>query len=131
MSQAERLPQNYQEIDLEYLDADDLLQIEQYAGILELEECYDFLFVDSDDIPESEHDIAVKVHKRGRKKAIGSALGHLIGRMKDRNGTQACIEYLRQFAGTFHIETTPEASASSHGFNSNVIMPDDKKEPGS
>ena len=123
----ERLPTNYNKIDdLEYIDSEDLLQIELNAKILELDECYDILFIDSAELSEREVDICKAVHTRGRKMGLTQAAGHLFGQMKQRNGAGAALDYLKQYSGTFSIESAPSSAGS--GFNFNVIMPSEDVE---
>lgn len=119
-----RLSTNYNKLgDLVYLDSEDLLAIEINAKMLELDECFDMLFIEKDELSEYEFAVCKKAHRRGRKTAIADAGKHLFSQMQTRNGTQACMEYLKQMSGTFQMEVTPDAGSGS-GFTFNVMMPE-------
>jgi hypothetical protein len=132
MLKSERLPTNYNTIEgLEYISSDDILACELNAALLDLEEIFDILFIEKEHLSQREFQILVSAHKRGRKKSIADATSTLFQRMRDRNGTAACIEYL-QNCGKFSIETTGANSAStkgSSGFQFNVFMPEDEVIP--
>lgn len=68
-----RLPTDYTELVEEsegVLDADDLLDIELKAGILEFNECLEYLLVEKEDLSEAEYNYAKRIHKRGRNKSV-------------------------------------------------------------
>jgi len=124
---ADRLPTNYNTIKgLEYISADDILQCELSAALLDLEEIYEMLFIDSQHLSDYESSIMKRAHRRGRKKSIADASGLLFQRMRDRNGTAACIEYL-QNCGKFSIEGSHTPTSSQGGFQFNVFMPEDEE----
>ena len=117
--------------DLEYITSEDLLVIELNAALLDLEELFEMLFIDPDELSENELKYCKLFFRKGRKGAIANATKHLFRRMEERNGTSACIEFL-QNCGKFTIEGTsdplkPGKSSGSGGFAFNVYMPGDKK----
>ena len=124
----DRMPINYNKIEgLNYIDCEDLLSIELNAKVLELPQCFELLFIVQDELPQDELEYCQSAHKRGRHKGLTQACDHLFRNMQARNGTNACIEYLRQFSGTFQVDIIPSAGSAT-GFNFNVIMPEDKSE---
>ena len=127
----ERLPTNYNSIkDLSYIGADDILAVELNAALLNLDECFDLLFIEKEHLAERELDILTRVHTRGKKKAIADATSILFQRMRDRNGSGACIEFL-QNCGKFSIDAESNGTNSTgghSGFNFNVYMDEDKKD---
>lgn len=123
----DRIPTNYARVTgLEYLDGEDLLHIEQQSRILTLDECFEFLMIDKSQVPEKELDIAERVWRRGRKKAVGMACEALFIQMTQRNGTNACAEYLSKFAGDFQVEGSASPAGTGGGMNFNVFMPGEK-----
>lgn len=122
-----RLPTNYNQIKgLEYITSEDILQCELSAAMLDLEEIYEMLFIEEQHLSSYEAVIMKKAHRRGRKKSIADATATLFQRMRDRNGTAACIEYL-QNCGKFSIEGGATANQSTAGgFQFNVFMPEDE-----
>lgn len=104
--------------DSENLDETTLLEIEEFAAGMELDEISDFFGFDiakeakfeSDDgddveaeftspvLCESEMKWVLKAFKRGRAAAKKKAVDHLFVSMKDRNGQNASLPYLQKFA---------------------------------
>lgn len=74
-----------------------LAQIEDYAWGLELDEIYD-AFGDKEDFTEAEIKWMQKAFRRGRAIAKKQAVDNLFTSMKDRNGQNASLPYLRRFA---------------------------------
>ena len=126
MNALERLPTNYLLIkDLEILSAEDLLAIELAAKVLEFEEALQSIFLEAADLSDKEVALAKRVWRRGRFQGIQEAGTKLFKQMENRNGTQACIDYLRQMSGTFSLEVTPVSTGS--GFSFNVFPPAEAK----
>ena len=122
----DRLPTNYTKVrGLEYIDNEDLLSIEQDSRFLDLDDCLIALFVDKRKLSDWELDVVTQVHKRGRQKGITQAGELLFRNMSAKTGTNACLEYLRQFSSDFTIDVTPMHSGSSSGFNFNVYANDE------
>ena len=115
---------NYNELDLEHLDAEDLINIEIKAKALSLDECFDFLCIDKNELPESDLKWATLAHKRGRVIGVATACDNLFAAMKVRGGVDAAILYLKQTAGEFKIDATG-APGSQSGFSFTVNMPKD------
>jgi len=117
---------------LEYITCEDLLAVELNAGLLDLKECYELLFIEAEHLSDYELAYLKKAHNRGKQKAVTNACDYLFQRMKDRNGSAACIEYLRN-AGKFTIEgsstTASNSSNSSGGFSFNVVLPEGSTPP--
>lgn len=74
-----------------------LAQIEDYAWGLELAEIFD-AFGEKDDFDEAEIKWMEKAFRRGRAIAKKQAVDNLFVSMKDRNGQNASLPYLRRFA---------------------------------
>lgn len=127
MKKQDRLSTNYAKIDnLAYIDAEDLIAIEINAKILTLPECYEILFISPSELSDHETDCADMAHTRGRKTALVMAADALFSQMRAKNGSVACMEYLKQMSGNFSLELTP-APGSASGFSFNVYMPEDDK----
>lgn len=114
-----------QYLNLEYLDQDDMHTIEVKAKALTLQECFDFMCVDIDDVPLHDLNMAKRAHSRGRAVAIVSAADKLFSSMSMRGGGAVALDYLRTLSGTFQVEATPNSSAKN-GFVFNVIMPEEE-----
>lgn len=84
----------------ENLDQKTLNEIEEFAYGLEIDEIWDYLG-GKDNFSEYEMGWIEKSHKRGRAMAKKAAVDHLFASMKDRNGQNASIPYLRRFADKF------------------------------
>lgn len=125
-----RISTNYTDLDLSYLEAEDLNVIEIKAKALSLSECLDYLCVDEDHLPEKELNYAKKAWRRGRMSSISTAADKLFTSMDTRNGGSFALEYLRALSSTFHLEPTDpgQGSINGNGFSFNVIMPEDKKD---
>ena len=118
-----RLDSNYNKIEgLEVLSADDLLNIEIMAKTLELDACLESLYLTLADLSELETTIVQRVHRKGRNKGVQEAGDNLFSQMRTRNGTVACMEYLKVMSNTFTIQVTP-VGGSSGGFHFNVFPP--------
>ena len=117
---------NYRELELSYLDPQDLEQIEVNAKALSLEECYDLLLIDQQDLPAEEAILCKKAWRRGRCSAISTAANSLFHQMSARNGGQVAMEYLRALSPTFHLEPT-DHTTSGKNFSFNVVLPEDDK----
>ena len=120
----DRLPTSYNLLEgLKYISSDDLISIEKNAALLSLEETYEMLFIEPDHLSEDELLYCRKAHRRGKKMAIANACDVLFQRMRDRNGTSACIEFL-QNCGKFSIDAKadPTHATKSSGFSFNVFM---------
>lgn len=115
---------NYNNLDLNYLDPEDLYAIELKAKALTLEDCYDYLHIDPEHLPEHEAVYAQKAWRRGRMSSIATAAEKLFSSMNGRNGGTFALEYLKALSSTFQIEPTPGATPG--GFSFNVIMPEDQ-----
>jgi len=122
-----RISTNYRELKLDYLDPEDLNVIEIRAKALSLDECYDYLCIDKEDLPEDEARYAKKAWRRGRMSALSTAADKLFSSMEGRNGGQIAFDYLRSLSSTFSLEpTSPGAgSTSGGGFSFNVVLPED------
>jgi hypothetical protein len=116
---------DYKEVELKFLDKDDLLAIELKSKALSIEECLDFLCVTSEEVGEADMAWVKKAWKRGRAVAITTAADKMFSAMSMRGGGQTSMEYLRAMSGTFQVEATP-LGKTGDGFSFNVIMPDDK-----
>ena len=114
--------------ELQYLDSQDLEVIEVRAKALSLEECYDYLLIDADELSEAEAALCKKAWRRGRMSSISTAADKLFNSMDTRNGGSIALEYLRALSSTFHLEPTDpgSGSVSAGGFSFNVVMPEDK-----
>lgn len=122
----DRLSTNYNSAKgLEYITPEDLLSVELNAALLDLDECYDMLFIENEHLSEKEDRLLKAAHRRGKKKSIANAANHLFKQMETKSGTAACIEFLRN-CGKFSIEGTPGTNGAAGGFNFNVIMPGDE-----
>lgn len=127
LKKADRLPTNYSRIkDLSYIDNEDLISIEQNAKVLELDECLATLFIDKDQLSAHELDVCQQVHSRGRKLGITTAMDRMFKIMDQKTGAQSCMEYLKQFSGTFTADVTPTPGSGS-GFSFNVVLPADSE----
>lgn len=74
-----------------------LAEIEDFAWGLELEEIYDY-FGAKEDFKDEEIKWMERAFKRGRAIAKKQAVDNLFSSMKDRNGQNASLPYLRRFA---------------------------------
>ena len=81
-------------------------------------ECYDYLTVDPAELSEIDKDTAYKVHRKGQLHAVHKASENLFIQMKQKGGTDAALEYLRQRGTTF----SEEAQVSGSGFSFNISM---------
>lgn len=118
-----RLPLTYEDT-LNDLESEDLKNIERYASVLSIEECFEALGVEQDSVSEESLAYAKRVWKRGRAQAINSAGEKLFHQMKQRGGSVPALDYLKQMSGTFQAEVTPTAG---QGFKFNVVIdPEDK-----
>lgn len=120
-----RIPVNYNSLtDLVYICSDDLVAIEINAKVLEFDEVLDHLLIDQADLTQRELTLCKKAHRRGRLEGLVQAGQNLFSQMKARNGTVACLEYLKQHSSSFQMEVSPSPGSAS-GFAFNVIMPED------
>ena len=117
---------NYREMDLKYLDSEDMFVIESRAKGLTLAECFDYIGADLADVPAEELIVAKRAHARGRQSGIAQAVDHLFSSMSGSKGGINSLAYLRQMSGQFSVEAVPDNSAK--GFSFNVVMPEDAKE---
>ncbi len=115
---------NYNTLSLEFLDSEDLVNIEIKAKALSFEECLDFLCITEADIPPSDLKYAKLAHRRGRAIGIANACDNLFASMKVRGGSEAAILYLKQTASEFKIDAV-SAPGSNNGFQFVVNMPQD------
>lgn len=122
----DRMPQNYNELELNFLDAEDLINIEVKAKALSLEECFDFLCIEESHVPEAEMNYARKAHRRGRAAGINEACNNMFGAMKLRGGGAVALDYLKRMSKDFQVEAEPSPGSNS-GFSFNVIMPEDNQ----
>lgn len=114
----ERIPTNYAKIeDLQTITAEDLFSIELMAKTLSMSDCLDALFLTEDDLTPREINIVTRVHARGRQLGVQKAGDNLFMLMKQRNGTLAALEYLKQMSSTFTLEIAPEAKSGGFSFN--------------
>lgn len=121
----DRMEKNYSDLDLGYLDSEDLLNIEIKAKALSLEECFAFLCIEETDIPEAELVYAKKAHRKGRAAGISSACDNMFAAMKLRGGGIVALDYLKRMSKDFSVEA--EASPGSNtGFSFTVVMDEDK-----
>lgn len=74
-----------------------LNEIEDFAWGLELDEIYDY-FGSKDDLSAAEISWVERAFKRGRALAKKQAVDNLFVTMKERNGQNASLPYLRRFA---------------------------------
>lgn len=124
-----RLPTNYNKLeDLPTIEPDDLLNIELLARVLSVQECFEYLLLEESELTAEELAICNKVHRRGLKRGIHEATQALFSQMKSRGGTDACLNYLKTFAGQFTVETEPGGAAAA-GFNFSVTLTEDQKKP--
>lgn len=124
-----RLPTNYRDLDLEFLDSQDLDCIELKARTLAFEDCLDVIALTADEIPGSDLALAKKVWRRGRANSIALAGDKLFSAMSMRNGGNIAFDYLKALSPTFQLEPTPSSGKSGSGFSFNVVLPDDKQAP--
>ncbi len=116
-----RLPTQYHLIDdLVEITAEDLQVIEVRASVLTLDECFQYLLIDKEDISDEDLAIASKVWKRGRLASISAAGDKLFASMAHKGGAQPAFDYLRQMSATFQAEITPASKSS--GFKFNVVI---------
>jgi hypothetical protein len=115
---------DYKNVELEYLDSDDMLAIELKAKALDLEECLGFLCVDQADVPEADMKVAKKAWRRGRSVALNTAAEKMFSAMSMRGGGVVAMDYLSKLSNTFQVEATP-LGKTGDGFTFNVVMPDD------
>lgn len=120
----ERMPLSYHDLDLDYLTSEDLNIIEIKAKALSLDECFEYLCIKEDEIPERELSYAKIVFRKGRVKAISEACDRMFSTMNHKNGAQVAFDYLKQLSSTFAL--APVKSTGS-GFSFNVILPEDPK----
>ncbi|MCP4086674.1 MAG: hypothetical protein GY745_16710 [Actinomycetia bacterium] len=104
------------------ITAEDLQVIEVRASVLTLDECFQYLLVDKEDISDEDLAIANKVWKRGRLASISAAGDKLFASMAHKGGAQPAFDYLRQMSATFQAEITPAPKSS--GFKFNVVIDD-------
>jgi len=125
----ERLPTNYSQIkDMKVLAAEDLLNIELMAKTLQLDDCLAALFLTASDLDDRELNIATRVHAKGRQLGVKEAGDNLFNQMRNRTGTLACLEYLRQMSSTFVMEVGAATSSNGNGFSFNVYPPGSRPE---
>ena len=74
-----------------------LAQIEDFSWGLELDEIFDY-FGSKEDFTKDEIKWMERAFKRGRAVAKKQAVDNLFASMKDRNGQNASLPYLRRFA---------------------------------
>lgn len=84
-----------------------LSEIEDYAWGLELDEIADY-FGGMDDFTEAEVLWVEKAFRRGRAIAKKQAVDNLFSSMKDRNGQNASLPYLRRFADKWPADDVKE-----------------------
>ena len=82
-------------------------EIEGYAPGLELDEIYAY-FGSKEDFSEAEVIWIERAHGRGRVRAKKLAVDNLFLSMKDRNGQNASIPYLRRFADKWEGDDVTE-----------------------
>lgn len=119
-----RVENDYSNIPLVYLTKNDLVTIELKAIALTLDECYDFLFVDSANL--TEHDISASklAWRKGRACAIHQAASSLMSSMSSRNGGNVAMDYLKTLSPTFSAEVSPSTTPGNPGFTFNVSLPE-------
>lgn len=120
------MPASYHDLDLDFLNAEDLNVIEIKSKALSLDECFEYLCIDKSDLPDRELELCKRVFKKGRVSGISQAADKMFNSMQGRNGSQVAFEYLRHLSSTFQLEPNNPTNASA-GFSFNVIMPEDKK----
>lgn len=81
----------------ENLTLEMLAKIEDFAWGLELDEIFDY-FGAKEDFVEDEIKWMERAFRRGRAVAKKQAVDNLFASMKDRNGQNASLPYLRRFA---------------------------------
>lgn len=91
----EQFYRNFQET--ENLTLHMLAQIEDFSWGLELDEIFDY-FGSKEDFTKDEIKWMERAFKRGRAVAKKQAVDNLFASMKDRNGQNASLPYLRRFA---------------------------------
>ena len=82
-------------------------EIEQYAPGLEMEEIYSY-FGAAEDFSKEEVIWIERAHGRGRARAKKLAVDNLFISIKDRNGQNASIPYLRRFADKWEGDDVAE-----------------------
>lgn len=118
---AKRLPTKIRDIEgLEFLNVDDLLDIERAAASISLDDCFDLLMVDKAEIPPYDLSVATKVHKRGRASGVQTAVDKLFTHMSTRAGGTSSLEYLKQMSGEFQVEATPLSQGKGFSFAVNI-----------
>lgn len=105
----------------ETLSADDCIQMSLAARSLSLEECYDMLLVDPEQLTPAERKFAEQIHRRGRAVGVKDASDKLFVHMSTRQGGNSALEYLKQMSGEFAVELS---AAPKSGFQFNVSIPD-------
>ena len=120
-----RLGNNLRDLDLVYLDQEDLIHIEVKSKVLSFDECLEFLCIPPAEVPAEELDIAKRIWRKGRVSGLNKAGEKLFASMDMRGGGAVAFDYLKQLSGTFSAEITPTKSAA--GFVFNVVMPEDEE----
>lgn len=82
-------------------------EIEAYAPGLEMDEIYAY-FGAEEDFDKEEVKWMERAHGRGRARAKKLAVDNLFVSMKDRNGQNASIPYLRRFADKWEGDDVTE-----------------------
>lgn len=93
--------------DTDNLSQQMLDEIEAYAPGLEMSEIYDY-FGAEEDFSKDEVKWMERAHGRGRARAKKLAVDNLFVSMKDRNGQNASIPYLRRFADKWEGDDVTE-----------------------
>jgi len=92
----------------ENLTEEMLLEIEDFARGMELDEIYEYFGIDDpEEFTEDERKWIDKTFKRGRAKGKKAAVDSLFETMKTRGGQNASLPYLKAFAEEFKNSDEP------------------------
>jgi len=113
------MPLNYRKLDdLTILTSEDLEIVEQRAKALSIQECLEYLCLDTEELTETEISYIKRAHRKGVADGIYRAVDYMFKHMQTKNGGQTCLDYLKTRSEPFQVEATPKGS----GFSFNVVM---------
>ena len=112
--------------ELKILSASQLLEIEAMSQAMTKSECLAFFLLVESQLSKRENEIVDLSILRGRAKGIRRASEKLFTNMSDsKQGTQACLSYLKRFSTEFAKEV--DDSEGSSGFSYNITINAEKE----
>lgn len=119
-----RMPAKYDKIkDLKLITPDDLITVELNARACSFTECLDLIFLQEDEIPESDMNYLTRAWRKGRVAGIADASERMFKSFGSPRGGSVALDYLKSLGDAFKVEASPTGH-SNGGFTFNVKLDD-------